>query len=64
MTSLIACIYFKGGSDNDHIDYADIMEYSDSEVEEKWTKVGEMSQSRAASGVSIVNFDEYKTYCQ
>ena len=49
----------KGGVDNrDFKEYADILEFSDSEG--KWTRVGEMAQPRAAAAVSIVDFDEFK----
>ena len=51
-----------GSSQNMRTDYSDILEYS--EVEEKWTRVGEMSQPRVFGAVSVVNFDEYKKYCQ
>ena len=43
-------------------DYADIMEYS--EEGGKWTRVGEMSKKRGYHAVSIVDFDEFKSYCQ
>ena len=45
-----------GSSQNMRTDYSDILEYS--EVEEKWSRVGEMSHPRSLSAISIVNFDE------
>ena len=61
--TIITNLYFLGGEDG--FKYADILEYSDSEGEEnKWTKVGEMSQANSYAGVSVVSFDEYKDHCQ
>ena len=54
---------YVGGEDNMNY-YADILEYSDSEVEEKWTKIGEMSKKRAYHAVSIIDFEKFKGYCQ
>ena len=42
--------------------YADILEFSDSE--EKWTKVGEMAKPRAAAAVSLVDLDDFRYHCQ
>merc|ERR1712110_251555 len=45
--------------------YADILEYSDSEREEKWTKVGELSKPRKELEVSIVDiFDMSMNICK
>ena len=45
--------------------YADILEYSDSEREEKWTKVGELSKPRKEIEVSIVDiFDMNMKICK
>ena len=44
--------------------HGDILEYSKSEGEEKWTKVGEMSQARVNAGVSVVSFEDFKNHCQ
>ena len=44
------------------LENADIFEFS--EGDEKWTKVGEISQSRASFAVSIVDFNDYKNHCQ
>merc|ERR1712110_1153200 len=45
--------------------YADILEYSDSEREEKWTKVGELSKPRKELEVSIVDiFDMNMNICK
>ena len=43
--------------------YADILEYSDSEGEERWSQVGEMSKGRAWHAVSIIDFDKFKDHC-
>ena len=43
---------------------AEILEYSDSKGEEKWTSVGEMSYFRSYHAVSIIDFDKFKGYCQ
>ena len=43
---------------------SDILQFSDSEGEEKWTKIGEMSPSRAEQAVSIVDMNKFKKYCQ
>ena len=59
--SLIACFY-EGGEDSDWNTYARILEYS--EGEEKWTRVGEMSKKRKAHSISIIDFDNFKSYCQ
>ena len=50
--------------DEDWTRYADILQFSDSEGEEKWTKVGEMSLSRLGHGVSVVDMNNFKKYCQ
>ena len=55
-------IEYRGYNTNRY--YTDILEYSDSEAGEKWTRVGEMSQEQYDAGVSVVSFDEYKEYCQ
>ena len=49
--------------DDDRKDYADIYEYSDTEGEEKWTKVGEMSKARSYHAISVVDFVNFKD-CQ
>ena len=46
----------------DYNDYADIMEYS--EGGGKWTRVGEMSQAKVFPGVTIIDFDQFKTFCR
>ena len=43
-------------------DYADILEYS--EGNGKWTRVGEMSGKRSFHAVSIVEYANFKDYCQ
>ena len=55
-----------GGDDGDEGIrlYADILEYSDKEGEEKWTGVGEMSVPRLGAAVSVVSYDDYKNHCQ
>ena len=57
-------ICFKGGRDKKDHYYADILEYSDSKGEEKWTKVGEMSKASGFQGVSVVDFVNFKNHCQ
>ena len=47
----IKCLFFKG--------YADILEYS--EVEEGWTRIGQMSTSKSSHAVSIVDYDSMTT---
>ena len=51
-----------GGEDKNNNHYADIMEYS--EVEEEWTRVGELSLARSYHGAAVVDFDQFKTHCQ
>ena len=46
---------------DDYDQYGDILEYSDSG---KWTRVGEMSKKRRNHAASIVDFDDFKNYCQ
>ena len=62
----IHCFYLnlKGGMDEDWTRYADILQFSDSEGEEKWTRVGEMSQSRFDHEVSVVDMNNFKKFCQ
>ena len=48
--------------DNDYEDHADILEYSESE--EGWTTIGQMSTARSQHAVSIVDYDNFKDYCQ
>ena len=43
---------------------ADILQFSDSEGEEEWTQVGEMSEPRGGHAVSVVNMKNFKKYCQ
>ena len=62
LLSLIACTY-EGGQDYAQYTHAEILEYSVSEGEEKWTRVGEMSKKRARHAVSIIDFDNFKDYC-
>ena len=50
----IKCLFFKG--------YADILEYS--EVEEGWTRIGQMSTSKSSHAVSIVDYDNFKDHCR
>ena len=54
---------FVGGADSWN-NYADILKYSDSEGEEKWTKVEEMSKKRSKHAVSIIDFDKFKNHFQ
>ena len=54
---------YLGGRDKDWKSYADILEYSDSEGEEKWSKIGEMAKKRFYHAVSIIDFDKFKDYC-
>ena len=42
--------------------YADILEYS--EMEGRWSRVGEMSRARVYHGAAVVDFDQFKTHCQ
>jgi len=53
-----------GGTDIDYKSYADILQFSNSKGEEKWSRVGEMSQSRVYHAVSIVNSNDYTESCQ
>ena len=63
--TIIISFYLKGGKDKDvWTYYADILEYSDSEAEEKWTRVGEMSKARYFHAVSVVDFVDFKYHCQ
>ena len=59
--SLIARTYV-GGRDKNMNDYAEILEYSELEGEERWIIVGKMKK-RAIHGVSIIDFDNFKDYC-
>ena len=62
---IIIKFYLKGGLDKDKkTDYADILEYSDSEGEEKWTRVGKMTQARWYHAVSVIDFVNFKEHCQ
>ena len=61
--TIIINLYLLGGRDKDRKDYADILEYSDSEGEEKWTRVGEMSKNRNWHAVSVVDFVNFKDHC-
>ena len=54
---------YLGGRDSGNY-YADILEYSDSDGEERWSNVGEMSKVRYYHAVSIIDFDKFKDYCQ
>ena len=62
--TIIIRLYLQGGMDEDRKDYADIYEYSDTEGEEKWTKVGEMSKARSYHAISVVDFVNFKDHCQ
>ena len=62
--TIIIRLYLQGGMDEDRKDYADIYEYSDTEGEEKWTKVGEMSKARSYHVISVVDFLNFKDHCQ
>ena len=42
--------------------YADILEYS--EVEEGWTRIGQLSTSKSSHAVSIVDYDNFKDHCR
>ena len=46
------------------MDKADILQFSDSEGEEKWIKVGDMSQPRGGHAVSVVDMKNFKNFCQ
>ena len=59
---IIINLYLSGGSGN--FRDADILEFSDSLGEEKWTRVGEMSKTRSQHGVSVVDFGNFKDHCQ
>ena len=57
--------YLKGGQERGTISTRYVLEYSDTEGDEKkWTKVGEMSEPRRHHGVSIVDYDNFKIFCQ
>ena len=58
---------FIGGEEiaqGEYKERADILQFSDSEEEDKWTKVGEMSKPRANHAVSIVDMNDFKYHCQ
>ena len=57
-------MYLLGGYGYGGAIYADILEYLHSEVEEKWSKIEEMSKKRAFHAVSIIDFDKFIGYCQ
>ena len=64
---MIVSLYLKGGGENLYItgqdkEHEDILVFSD--VMEKWTVVGKMSQPRNTGAVSIVEMEEFKYYCQ
>ena len=63
LLSLIACTY-EGGQDYAQYTHAEILEYSVSEGEEKWIRVGEMAKPRAAAAVSVVDLDDFRYHCQ
>ena len=58
---MINCLYSQGGRDEDGITHADIYEFSGSE--EKWTRVGEMTDVRMYHAVSVVDFVNFKDHC-
>ena len=62
--TIIINLYLLGGKDNNRDYAADILEYSDSEGEEKWTRVGEMSKNRNWHAVSVVDFVNFNDHCQ
>ena len=58
---------FIGGEEiaqGEYKERADILQFSDSEEEDKWTKVGEMSKPRNNHAVSIVDMNDFKNHCQ
>ena len=57
-------LYLLGGEDNNRDYAADILEFSDSLGEEKWTRVGVMSKKRCWHGVSVVDFVNFKDHCK
>lgn len=59
-------LVFKGGLDIELNQYVDILQFSDSEGEENWARVGAMSRPRGghAHAVSIINFDNFKDFCR
>ena len=59
---VINCLYYyQGGRDKNQNNYADILEYS--EEEEKWTRVGEMSEKTSFQAVSIAEYSNFQKYC-
>ena len=62
--TIITDLYLLSGGEDERIYYADILDFSDSEGEEKWTRVGEMSKARGDHGVSVVDFVDFKDHCQ
>ena len=60
---IIINLYLSGGEDKRE-GYADILEFSDSEGEENWIRVGEMSKARSVHGVSVVDFVNFNDHCQ
>ena len=62
---MVVNFFLLGGKNKDFKNYAEILEYSDSEGgEEKWTRVGEMSKARSYHAVSVVDFVSFKDHCQ
>merc|ERR1712184_173992 len=70
MVTLNNRVFIFGGEEEDLMQrqrryYADILEYSDSEREEKWTKGGELSKPRKETEVCIVDiFDMNMKICK
>ena len=58
---LIVCTY-EGGGDSNWNKRAEILEYSDERG--KWIRVGEMSEKRSFHAASVVDFNDFKNYCQ
>ena len=57
---------FKGGLDIELNEYVDILQFSDSEGEENWARVGAMARSKGGHfhAVSIINFENFKDFCR
>ena len=56
-------VKYLGGQEREGTKYPDIMQFSDSDGDEKWTKVGEMYNSRISHAVSVVDFKNFEKYC-
>ena len=45
-------------------DTSDIMEFKFSEGDGNWTKIGEMLEERQSHTASVIDFENFKDYCQ